>query len=392
MPRNSILLLTNSYPDFESSSRAVFIKRLAQLLQKEGYSISVVTPKIYKGSRYFEEEDGIKIYRFPFWASNKLLIEYKKIPYLKMILYFITGFFVASYVLLRNRCRLIHAHWAIPTGLIGALIGKLLKKPVVATVHGSDFRMATEKSNFLRDLFLYVCRNAEHVNCVSEMMRIEIERMGVKAEKISVFPMGIDEAFYQVGRERKPRSNRFPRTILSNRNLLPIYNVSLLIRAIPIILNRESDVQFLIAGDGPERTHLEKEAENLKIMSSVKFLGRIPHQEMANLLAQSEIYVSTSLADGTSVSLLEAMGAGAFPVVTDIPANREWVINGENGFLIPTDEPTALAKGIIEAIHNRELLEKGRRNNSEIIEEKALWMSNIKKIREIYAALSSAVA
>ena len=83
MQKLSILFLTNAYPDFESSYRGIFIKKMALLLQKEGYQISVVTPKIYKGSHYFEEQDGIKVYRFPFFARNKLLIEYEKIPYLE---------------------------------------------------------------------------------------------------------------------------------------------------------------------------------------------------------------------------------------------------------------------------------------------------------------------
>jgi glycosyltransferase involved in cell wall biosynthesis len=55
---------------------------------------------------------------------------------------------------------------------------------------------------------------------------------------------------------------------------------------------------------------------------------------MADLLSQTDIYVSTSLYDGTSVSLLEAMGSGAFPIVTDIPSNREWISPGQNGFLV----------------------------------------------------------
>ena len=88
---------------------------------------------------------------------------------------------------------------------------------------------------------------------------------------------------------------------------------------------------------------LEREVESLNINSSVKFLGRVPHEEMPNLLAQADIYVSTSLHDGTSVSLLEAMGSGAFPVVTDIPSNREWIINGENGFLVSEDEERILS-------------------------------------------------
>ena len=76
--KNSILFLTNSYPDFDSSYRAIFIKKLAHLLQKEGYKISIVTPKIYRNSPYCEEQNGIRVYRFPFFAGNKLLIEHQK--------------------------------------------------------------------------------------------------------------------------------------------------------------------------------------------------------------------------------------------------------------------------------------------------------------------------
>ena len=82
----NILFLSNAYPDFESSHHGIFIKKMATLLQKEGYEIAVVTPKIYKKSKYFENQDGIKVYRFPFFARNKLLIEYERIPYLRMIL------------------------------------------------------------------------------------------------------------------------------------------------------------------------------------------------------------------------------------------------------------------------------------------------------------------
>ena len=85
MQKKSILFLTNAYPDFEDSYRGIFIKKMAQLLQNDGYQISVVTPKIYRSSRYFEEQNGIKVYRFPFFAGSKLLIEYNKIPYLRMI-------------------------------------------------------------------------------------------------------------------------------------------------------------------------------------------------------------------------------------------------------------------------------------------------------------------
>jgi glycosyltransferase involved in cell wall biosynthesis len=150
------------------------------------------------------------------------------------------------------------------------------------------------------------------------------------------------------------------------------------------VLKEEPKTRFLIAGDGPERDHLEKEATKLNVNSAVQFLGRVPHEEMPNLLTQADIYVSTSLYDGTSVSLLEAMACGAFPVVTDILPNREWILDGENGFLIPTESETILGKKIVEAIRNDRLLSETSVKNRKIIEEKAHWEKNIGKIAKIY--------
>jgi glycosyltransferase involved in cell wall biosynthesis len=387
--KNSVLFLTNAYPDFDSSYRGVFIKKMASLLKADGYDIAVVTPKIYKKSRYVEEQNGMKIYRFPFFSGNRLLIEYDKIPYLRMCFYYISGFLLTLYAFLRHRCQMIHVHWAIPTGLIGVGIAFLSRKPFMVTIHGSDFRLAMDESSFLKRIFLYVCKRANHIHCVSEGMRRGLEDLGINGGRISAFPMGIETDFLKKeGGQRAGFDNR-PTTILSNRNLLPIYNVSLFIRAIPLVLREESKVKFLVAGDGPEREELEKEAKNLRIEDFVQFLGRIPHDAMLNLLSQTDIYVSTSLHDGTSVSLLEALGSGAFPVVTDIPSNREWISDGENGFLVPTDKERTLAIQIIKAIRDRSLVEKASQKNLRLVTEKVLWPATVEKTRRIYEKVLS---
>ena len=380
----SILFLTNTYPDFDSSYRGIFVKKMATLLKDDGYRVSVVTPKIYKSSHLFEEQDGIRVYRFPFFAGDKLLIEYKKIPYLRMTFYHLTGFLWTLYGALKNKCKMIHVHWAIPTGLIGVWAGEFLRKPVIVTIHGSDFRMATEKFSFLTKIFLYVCQRATQIVCVSDLQKKEIERMGVEAEKISTIPMGIEEAFPEAGRRREERPNHESCTILSNRNLLPLYNISLLIRAVREVVKEEPLTKFFIAGDGSDRKNLEKQAEDLNLGCSVQFLGRIPHEMMPDLLSKADIYVSTSLYDGTSVSLLEALAAGAFPVVTDIPSNREWIRDGENGFLVPIDEERYLARKILEAIRNQDLREESRIKNFYLISEKGLWSVTIGKAKKIY--------
>jgi glycosyltransferase involved in cell wall biosynthesis len=380
----SILLLTNAYPDFPSSYRGRFIKSMAEALKGAGYAVSVVTPKIYRQSPRVEDDGGINVFRFPFGAGDKLLIEHEKIPYIRMMLYFITGFFTTTYVALKHRCTLIHAHWAIPTGLIGVWVGKLLKKPLIVTVHGSDFGMAATRGSLLRRMFLYVCRRASHVTCVSENMRQAIVEMGIRDKKIDVFPMGVEEAFFEVGKRRDQGPNNEGPVILSNRNLQPLYNVSQLIRAIPWVLKSEPDAKFLIAGEGQERERLEREAEELGVLSSVQLLGKVPHEVMPSLLAKVKIYVSTSLSDGTSVSLLEAMASGAFPVVTDILANREWIVNGENGFLVPARDERTLADKVVEAIRHKDLAVKVREKNRGMAERRARLESGIQDLMGIY--------
>jgi L-malate glycosyltransferase len=384
MQKRSILFLTNAYPDFDSSYRGIFIKKMADLLHSQGYEVCVVTPKIFKESPCFEEKEGIRVYRFPFFSGNKLLIEYEKVPYLRMILYYLTGFFFSIYAVLKHRCSMIHTHWAIPTGLIGVWVRSLLKRPLIVTVHGSDLRIALENGGFLRKIFVYVCHHADHLNCVSNVQKKDLEQLGITDEEISVIPMGVDEAFLETGKGRKIELNKGSFIILSNRNLLPLYNVSLLVRAIPYVLKEEPETKFIIAGDGSEKENLENKVKQLNVSSSVQFLGRVPHQEMPHLLGQSDIYVSTSPHDGTSVSLLEALASGAFPVVTDIPSNREWIADGDNGFLVPIENENVLAKKIVEAIRDHRLLGEAHEKNRKIVEQRAYWRENIKKITEFY--------
>jgi len=381
---NSVLLVTNAYPDFDTSYRGIFIKKMAILLQKEGYEITVVTPKIYKKSQYFENQDGIRVYRFPFFSGNKLLIEYAKVPYLRMVLYYLAGFLITIYATIKTRSKVIHVHWAIPTGVIGAMVNLLWGKSLIVTIHGSDLRLAMERQGVLRRLFVFVCKRANHLSCVSEIQKKEVEGIGFGEKDITVIPMGVDQEFIEARKRRNdtPKNQSF--TILSNRNLLPIYNLSLLIQSIPLVLKEEPQTRFLIAGNGLEREKLEKKSKELNVEKSVRFLGSVPHEEMPDLLTKADIYVSTSLYDGTSVSLLEAMAVGVFPIVTDITSNREWIRDGENGFLVPANDEQYLANKIIDAIRDKKLLEKACKENQSISEEKTLWPVCIKKIKKIY--------
>jgi glycosyltransferase involved in cell wall biosynthesis len=101
-------------------------------------------------------------------------------------------------------------------------------------------------------------------------------------------------------------------------------------------------------------------------------------------LRASKIYLSMSLSDGASTSLFEALACGAFPIVSDIPANREWIVHGENGFLVSPLDSRELARCVIEAFNNPSLMETATNKNFELIRNKAILQKNLEEMESIY--------
>lgn len=102
------------------------------------------------------------------------------------------------------------------------------------------------------------------------------------------------------------------------------------------------NVVFLIAGDGPERGRLEESARGLGLEHHVRFLGH--RSDVPDVLAASDLFWLASDFEGMSNSLMEAMAAGKPVVASDIPPNRELVVSGETGYLVPVGDRVALAQ------------------------------------------------
>ncbi|MBW2058260.1 MAG: glycosyltransferase [Deltaproteobacteria bacterium] len=390
--RDSICFLTNAYPDPASPYPMYgrFIGELAEQIVRNDFRVSVVTPRIFRHSKACETRGQERIYRFWFWSDNRLLIEHRRIPAVKMVTYLLSGTLLGLRVVTKDHCGLIHAHWALPAGLIAVVVGRVLRIPVVVTVHGSDARLAFEKKGLLRMLFAWTLKRADSVTAVSRNIAEEIRALGIVEDKTIVFPMGVSDRFFR----SRPAGALLPgpegRTVIvSNRHLLPLYNVGCLIDAIPHVVHDSSDVLFLIAGDGRARPALEARVERRGLAPWVRFLGAVDHEQMPALLESSHIYVSTSPSDGTSLSLLEAMACGLFPVVTDIPANREWIEEGVNGFLVPPDDEIALAERIKQAVRDEAMRRRAGLVNMELARQKASWPEICRILMRTYRLLAA---
>jgi hypothetical protein len=143
-------------------------------------------------------------------------------------------------------------------------------------------------------------------------------------------------------------------------------------RSIPLVLKTFPQVIFVCPSLKGE-ADAERWMTALGIEDNVKLWPRLERDKIISLYKRSLLFVSPSIHDGTPNSMLEAMACGCFPVVGDIESMREWVISGDNGFLVDASSPHSLADGIIAALENPALVSRARMKNARIIAERAAY-------------------
>jgi len=282
---------------------------------------------------------------------------------------------------------IVDAHYITINGYLGAFSGF---HPLVLTAWGSDILADTRIGLYLSILTGYALKKAEIVTCNSETVKREIIKQGVKPDRISIIYQGIDTQRFSPQPDNKFKERLgLPEgpIIISIRNFKPIYNVELLIRAIPSVLEHSPQVTFIIAGEGEQRKYLEQLAASLGCTANIRFVGLITRDELPKYLASADIYVSTSLSDSASLSLQEAMACETAPVVTDLAGNREWVTDGKNGFLVPTNDAQTLADKIVYLLKNEAAGKNFGRLGRKTIQERAEYEQEMGQMEKLYQSL-----
>ena len=119
-----------------------------------------------------------------------------------------------------------------------------------------------------------------------------------------------------------------------------------------LVLLRDADpsIHLVLAGDGPEREHLERFVRELNVENHVRFLGH--RNDASELIPLFDLFLLASEFEGMSNSLMEAMAHGLPVVASDIPANKELVFDGVTGFLFPVGDRTACARAVLFLFQN----------------------------------------
>jgi glycosyltransferase involved in cell wall biosynthesis len=277
---------------------------------------------------------------------------------------------------------IIHAHYVTSAGLTAMVCGF---HPTIVTVHGSDLTTRI-KSSVWRLLLGKIFEFSDCINTVSKDLQNMVLSLGIDPDKIETFNLGIDtEKFSFVPGKKISRSGVLK--LICTRRLEPVFDHRTIIRALALLKKNGLRYEMTFVGDGSLVNELKKQVKDAGLEDSVKFLGRVDNDNLPEILGRHDVYLSASLWDGASLSLLEAMATGLFPVVSDIKANSAWLKPDIDGLLHKVGDAEDLAEKIMQLRDNPQLLTDAVEGNRKRVVESGDRKTNMKHLESVYVEL-----
>lgn len=275
----------------------------------------------------------------------------------------------------------IHAHTLGFDSEIGVWLKGKFHCPLVATTHGGDTNRPLERGEhaWLKDS----CDGADTVVAVSDQLRRRLATCGTDTPLRAVFNGFIPRPI--------PEGNKKnPRALIQVGHLIPSKRVEVTIRAFAILRKDYPDMTLTIVGKGPLRQQLEALCGELAVSDAVEFTGEIPNDRVFARMCEANFFVMASKPEGFGIVYLEAMAAGCVTIGTAGEGIADVIVSGENGFLVPADEPEKIAEVIDRCLRQPDMAasiaERAVKTASEMT-----WKQNAQQYLALFNALKKEV-
>ncbi len=295
-------------------------------------------------------------------------------------------------IIRRWRPDILHAHRVTGAGWLAAFAGF---HPLVITPWGSDLYQYPYRSPLSRWLTRLVLRRADLITVDSEDLRRQALSFGADPGHVRLAQWGVDLNLFYPERDSSTLKERYglghSPVILSIRAMKPIYNLEVIIAAIPIVRSVFPEAVFVFRDyntDVSYRSHLQAMAARLAASGSIRWVGPVePWERAADFYRLADLAVSIPDSDGTPVSVLEAMASGLPIVASDLASLREWITPGENGLLIPAHDSQALASAMIQLLNDPAQRARFARQNMELVRSRADHQAEMEKMEKLYLSI-----
>ncbi len=277
---------------------------------------------------------------------------------------------------------IVHAHYATSCGLTALCSGF---HPTVVTVHGSDLTMGM-KSRIWRPLLKRVFEYSDCVNTVSQDLQNMVLSLGISPDKVETFTLGIDTEKFSFAERPKIEQSRALKLVCTRR-LEPVFDPHTIIEALTLLKKKGINFEMSFVGDGSLLGALKRHVKEVGLDDRVAFMGRVHNDNLPEVLSRHNIYLSASVWDGTSLSLLEAMATGLFPVVSDIKANSTWLRHNVDGLLHKVGDADDLARCILQLYDQPQVTAGTAKRNRKRVVESGDRKTNMERLEKIYEKL-----
>ncbi|OIO28498.1 hypothetical protein AUJ16_00800 [Candidatus Micrarchaeota archaeon CG1_02_60_51] len=262
-------------------------------------------------------------------------------------------------------------------------------RPATAGAWGSDVYV-TGRSRLGKWHTRFVLRNADLLTADSKDLKDEMVRQGADPSKVMLVTHGVDSKKFKPGGVeplKKRLGLKGKKIVLAARYFEPPYDLQGIAEAFPQVLREVPDAVLVYVGKGSLERELRALVKRLGIEKRVVFLPPVNYSDFPGYLKLADAYVSASVYESTSISLLEAMSCGLAPVVSDLESNLEWIRDGRNGLVFERRNRAQMAEKIVYALRHPQKMRAFGRINRRLIREKAEYGREMRKVERSYEAL-----
>ncbi len=318
------------------------------------------------------------------WAGGRGIFQWRQVPSLV---------FDLKRVIEQFKPDLIHAGPIQTCAFLAILSGF---RPVLTMSWGFDLMQDAGRNGWWRWVTRYTLQRTTFFTSDAQSTRAKALGYGLDPQRTVVFPWGVDLEHFcpqksKVAKTSTKDARRRPRTergesfiLFCNRSWEPRYGVDVLAKAFVKVAHEREDISLLLLGGGSEAQLIRKILMNGGVLQRVQFGGQIPQADLPRWYHMADLYISPSHVDGSSVSLMEALACGLPALVSDIPANREWVTEDQNGWLFPDGDVDVLAEKILGMANAPRKLGQIRRAARDVAMQKADWRKNFAVLLKAY--------
>ncbi len=356
-----ILFCNYEYPPLGGGGGVVNAALAAELATR--HDVTVLTSRA-AGLPPLDDVDGVRVVRVPVWFRRRRAVA----NFPSMLAYLATGALAGRRLVRHETFDVINTHFALPTGPVGHAVSRAGDVPNVLSVHGGDLYDPSKRSSahahaVLRAAVRRLALAADAVVAQSSDTRDNLRRFFAPELEPHVIPLGITP----------------PPAVRTDRAAHGFVDDDLLLIGIGRLIDRKRfdrliavlaglgnpRARLVLVGDGPREQALRETARRLGVANRVHFAGAVDERTKFELLAISDVYVSTSEHEGFGLVFLEAMASG-LPIVCYARGGQcDFLQDGRSGYLVPFDDEAVFTERCRRLLEDRGLRQEiGRANRA----------------------------